>query len=1059
MDFKGMLYLVLLVMLVIVLSEFKCSNGCLDHERNALLQLRTVFDSPDNLLDWVEESKHNNTTSESDCCKWNRVFCDNTTKNVIKLDLDGTKNWGLEKWYLNLTMLLPFAKLQTLDLSYNSLEGIVTDKGFDSRSRFTNLERLCLSNNNFNNNTLSFLKALPSLKTLSLLYNIALQGTLDIQDTLLNLEVFDISGTSIEEFVIPKGDKSLSKLKTLFMWNMAPNTDKIKLLQSMGSLPFLNTLYLGHNNFSETATTTKLSNIPKLEELILDNSEIHTSTLHSFDALSSLKNLSMVVSIIHGQLNAQDLPNFKKLEALNMTYSALNSKFLQSIQDMDALKVLSLRNSRLHGSLSESQGLCDSRHLQVLDLSDNYLEGTLPSCLASLASLQTLDLSNNQFTGDIAKSPITSLMLIENLYLSNNHFKIPVSFGALYNHSKLKIFEAEDILIYDDDLDPQYLFPKFQLNIIRLSGHGRFTAIPKFLYRQMDLEALYIKDVHFQGEFPYYLLEKNTKLNELVLGNNSLSGILDFSNRSYSHLKILDISNNSFYGEIPLHFGTSFPSLTNLNMSSNQFNGRIPSSFGDMSLLDTLDLSNNKLFGKIPKQLAAGCVALYILTLSHNRLEGEIFGGDFNLTGLKELRMAGNNFSEMMSNILYSTSLSVLDISDNNLSGPLPAWMGNMTSLWDLNMSKNRLEGPIPVGFCQFENLRALDLSENNISGSIPSCFSPLPIQVVRLSKNKLQGTLKHALSDSNAIMLLDLSNNQLTGSMPNWLNSLSTLNFLLLNNNHLGGELSTQLCQLETLSLINLSHNYLYGIVPDCLRITSVEEQQYTPIGEDVTMNHVEFPTKRMSYNYQGEILNMMSGIDLSCNNFFGEIPPQLGSLSSIHALNLSHNNLSGPIPSSFGNLKKVESLDLSDNLLIGKIPPELGGLFSLSVFTVANNNLSGEIPTTTQFTTFNESNFLGNPLLCGTPLPKRCNHIGPELPGNLLDDGGEDSFIDMECFYASLGATYITVLLGLVVVLMINPYWRRWWFYHVEKWITSSYYFVVDNMHKIFFPRKVSP
>ncbi|KAM7257363.1 hypothetical protein ACFE04_013104 [Oxalis oulophora] len=93
-----------------------------------------------------------------------------------------------------------------------------------------------------------------------------------------------------------------------------------------------------------------------------------------------------------------------KLEALDMSYSALNSKFLQSIQDMDALKVLSLQSSGLNGSLSESQGLCDSRHLEVLDLSDNHLEGTLPSCLASLTSLQTLDLSNNQFTGDIANT-------------------------------------------------------------------------------------------------------------------------------------------------------------------------------------------------------------------------------------------------------------------------------------------------------------------------------------------------------------------------------------------------------------------------------------------------------------------------------------------------------------------------------------------------------------------------------------------------------------------------------------------------------------------------------
>ncbi|KAM7266786.1 hypothetical protein ACFE04_008952 [Oxalis oulophora] len=968
MEVKRMLYLVLLVMFVIIASESKRSNGCLDHERNALLQLRTVLDSPDELLDWVEaESKHNNT-SESDCCNWDRVVCDVTTKNVIQLHLGVTKTRGSKKWYLNLTLLLPFQKLQSLDLSLNFLGGIVTDEGFESLSKLSNLEYLDLSDNYFNNSILSFLKALPSLKNLDLSSN-ALQGTLHIPDTLLNLDELDISYNSIKEFVIPKGNKSLSKLKRLYMWRM--DTDQIKLLQSMGSLLLLNKLHLGENTFNKTETTMKLYNIPNLEELYMNDSVIHTSTFHSFDALSSIKYLDLGGSIFDGQFNAQDLPNFKKLEALDMSYSALNSKFLQSIQDMDALKELWLFRSGLNGSLSESQGLCDLRHLEVLDLSDNHLEGTLPSCLANLTSLQTLGLSNNQFTGDIAKSPITS---------------------------------------------------------------------------------------------------------------------------SYSNLKFLDISNNLFYGEIPSHFGISFPNLQYLNMSSNEFDGHIPSSFGDMSLLQTLDLSNNKLFGNIPKQLATGCVALYTLTLSHNRLDGEIFGGDFNLTGLEELRMAGNNFSGMIPKIFYSTRIFVLDISDNNLSGQLPAWMGNMSNLWDLNMSKNRLEGHIPIEFCHLESLQALDLSENNISGNIPSCFSPPGIQVVRLSKNKLQGTLEHALSDSSSIMLLDLSNNQLSGSLPSWLHRLPDLNFLLLNNNHLGGQFPTQLCQLKKLSLINLSHNYLYGIVPDCLRITPVEEQHDINVVEDpyevpntnapspstasstfvsgpsyasspakatrdVTIDNVEFPTKSMSYNYQGEILNMMSGIDLSCNNFFGKIPPQLGSLSSIHALNLSHNNLSGPIPSSFGNLKQVESLDLSDNLLIGNIPPELGELSSLSVFTVANNNLSGEIPTTTQFTTFNERSFLGNPLLCGTPLPKKCNAIGPEQPGAQVDDGEKDRFIDMECFYVSFGATYITVILWLVIVLMINPYWRRWWFYHVEKWVTSSYYFAVDNLHKIFFPRKVSP
>nr|POE92943.1 hypothetical protein CFP56_75620 [Quercus suber] len=47
------------------------------------------------------------------------------------------------------------------------------------------------------------------------------------------------------------------------------------------------------------------------------------------------------------------------------------------------------------------------------------------------------------------------------------------------------------------------------------------------------------------------------------------------------------------------------------------------------------------------------------------------------------------------------------------------------------------------------------------------------------------------------------------------------------------------------------------------------------------------------------------MYGIDLSCNNLAGKIPPELGRISNnIRVLNLSHNNLSGPIPVTYSNL-----------------------------------------------------------------------------------------------------------------------------------------------------------
>ena len=183
-----------------------------------------------------------------------------------------------------------------------------------------------------------------------------------------------------------------------------------------------------------------------------------------------------------------------------------------------------------------------------------------------------------------------------------------------------------------------------------------------------------------------------------------------------------------------------------------------------------------------------------------------------------------------------------------------------------------------------------------------------------------------------------------------------------------------------------------------------------------------VKFTTKSRTNSYKDDILGYMYGIDLSCNNLSGEIPPELGRVSSyIHALNLSHNNLSRPIPITFSNLNQIESLDLSYNNLYGKIPLQLTEMTSLEVFIVAHNNL---LSTTTdkkyQFINFDESSYEGNPLLCGPPLDNSCTEMipTPAMPMDIKrEEGG--SFMDRGVFYTSFVVAYIIVLLGIVAIL----------------------------------------
>ncbi len=67
---------------------------------------------------------------------------------------------------------------------------------------------------------------------------------------------------------------------------------------------------------------------------------------------------------------------------------------------------------------------------------------------------------------------------------------------------------------------------------------------------------------------------------------------------------------------------------------------------------------------------------------------------------------------------------------------------------------------------------------------------------------------------------------------------------------------------------------------------------------------------------------------LDLGVFLLDGEIPSELGRLSSLEVLNLWGNGFSGKIPPELGNLANLRELYLWSNELSGEIPPELGNL-----------------------------------------------------------------------------------------------------------------------------------
>ncbi|EYU23949.1 hypothetical protein MIMGU_mgv1a001849mg [Erythranthe guttata] len=92
---------------------------------------------------------------------------------------------------------------------------------------------------------------------------------------------------------------------------------------------------------------------------------------------------------------------------------------------------------------------------------------------------------------------------------------------------------------------------------------------------------------------------------------------------------------------------------------------------------------------------------------------------------------------------------------------------------------------------------------------------------------------------------------------------------------------------------------------------------------------------------------MNALEELQLSFNQFLGEIPVQITKYTNLSLIDLSVNILSGQIPEVLGEeLTKLETFVLSVNNLSGGIPASLSNITTLSRFAANQNRFNGTIP-----------------------------------------------------------------------------------------------------------------
>ena len=156
-----------------------------------------------------------------------------------------------------------------------------------------------------------------------------------------------------------------------------------------------------------------------------------------------------------------------------------------------------------------------------------------------------------------------------------------------------------------------------------------------------------------------------------------------------------------------------------------------------------------------------------------------------------------------------------LFLEANNLEGPIPPEIGNLTKLKVLSLIRNKLNDTIPKELGRLTKLEFLLLQNNNLTGNIPKELSMLSgLGHLSLIDNNLDGTIPPELGELDKLGGLLLSNNNLSGEIPKELGNISNLQVLYLNRNNLTGSIPVELAIPERMQTLDLSDNDLDGII-----------------------------------------------------------------------------------------------------------------------------------------------------------------------------------------------------------------------------------------------------
>jgi len=422
-----------------------------------------------------------------------------------------------------------------------------------------------------------------------------------------------------------------------------------------------------------------------------------------------------------------------KIIQLNLNGFGLNGQLPAGIGTLTDLTKLTLSsNPDLTGPLPSSLG--DLANLDALLAVTTGLEGPLPKEMGNLKKLTNLQLNNNNITGTIP-SEWGDMAALKNFGMFNTKISSPL---------------------------PNTIFENWKhIGTILLHSNPNLTGSLPLKLGQMETDntlfSVQMYNCNFEGGIPEEWGSMPTVSKQLHLYGNKLTEPVPLSIQNHpswttdkwdkwkdAGTHFIRTQQNGIFLEleqVPDAQRDCLMALYNALDGPNWTKGTNWNTDAELGTWEGVTVTDEAITG---------------LSLSGFGLKGQLPPQIGELTALKTLNLGSNP----------------------NLTGPLPAELGNLVNLTALMAVTTGLEGPLPAEMGNLNKLTNLQLNNNQISGTIPKEWGGMTaLNNFGMFNTKISGPIPSEIFTGwkNLATFLMNDNPNLTGSLPEGLGNMTT--------------------------------------------------------------------------------------------------------------------------------------------------------------------------------------------------------------------------------------------------------------------------------------------